>query len=184
MLVDLADVEIIKLTIADTMVDISIRQTGGLSTILFMYQIAKKVSFLKDSILLLKAWMTYEASLLGSHAANMATYALYVLVVFLINNFEVETPMEVLRLFFDYFGSFDWESQMITIFGAVKTLNFYDRLKSEFNFDLNAMALADRKDMKQKQRTSLLFAPEELNTLLTSFQVIKCLTASPNLTGD
>jgi hypothetical protein len=59
---------------------------------------------------MLKAWMTYEASLLGSHAANMATYALYVLVVFLINNFEVETPMEVVRLFFDYFGSFDWES--------------------------------------------------------------------------
>ena len=36
MLVDLADVEIIKLTISDVMVDISIRQTGGLSTIAFI----------------------------------------------------------------------------------------------------------------------------------------------------
>jgi DNA polymerase sigma len=82
------------------MVDISVRQTGGLCTILFINKIAEKVPFLKDAILLLKAWMTYEASLLGSHAANMATYALYVLVVFLVNNFEVETPFEVFRLFF------------------------------------------------------------------------------------
>lgn len=126
--------------------------------------------------------MTYEASLLGSHAANMATYALYVLVVFLINNFEVETPMEVVRLFFDYFGSFDWESQMITIFGAVKTLNFYDRLKSDFSFDLNTLALADRQD--PRMRAKLLFTPEELNTLLASFQVIKCLTATPNMTEE
>lgn len=87
---------------------------------------------MKDSILLLKAWMTYEASLLGSHAANMATYALYILVVFLVNNFEVQSPMEVFKLFFEYFSKFDWESQMVTIFGAIKTLNFYDRLKQEF----------------------------------------------------
>jgi len=92
------------------MVDISVRQTGGLCTILFINKIAEKVPFLKDAILLLKAWMTYEASLLGSHAANMATYALYVLVVFLVNNFEVETPFEVFRLFFQYFSKFDWDS--------------------------------------------------------------------------
>lgn len=54
--------------------------------------------------------MTYEASLLGSHAANMATYALYILVVFIINNFDVRSPFEVFRLFFGYFGKFDWES--------------------------------------------------------------------------
>jgi hypothetical protein len=54
-----------------------------------MEKIASRVPFLKEGILLIKAWMTYEASLLGSHAANMATYALYVLIIFLVNNFEV-----------------------------------------------------------------------------------------------
>jgi len=39
-LIDQADVEIIKLTIANTMVDISIRQVGGLCTIIFMERIA------------------------------------------------------------------------------------------------------------------------------------------------
>ena len=75
-----------------------------------MEVICSKVPFLKDGILMIKAWMTYEASLLGSHAANMATYALYVLVVFLVNNFKIESPMELFRLFFNYFGKFDWDS--------------------------------------------------------------------------
>lgn len=123
-LVDAADVEIIKLTIADTLVDISIRQTGGLCTIHFMEKIATRVPFLKEGILLIKAWMTYEASLLGSHAANMATYALYVLIIFLVNNFEVSTAMDLFRLFFKYFGKFDWDSQIITVQGAIRSHNF------------------------------------------------------------
>jgi hypothetical protein len=43
--------------------------------------VSKKVaqdSLLKKSILMLKSWMTYDGNLLGSHAANMATYALYI----------------------------------------------------------------------------------------------------------
>jgi hypothetical protein len=89
--------------------------------------------------------MTYEASLLGSHAANMATYALYVLVMFLVNNFEVKSPMEVFKLFFHYFGQgFDWDQTMVTIYGPIRTLNFYDRLKTEFHFDLEKFAAHER----------------------------------------
>ena len=143
-LIDQADVEIIKLTIANTMVDISIRQVGGLCTIIFMERIAQRVPFLKDSILLLKAWMTYEASLLGSHAANMATYALYVLVIFLVNNFDVRSPMEVLKLFFNYFSRFDWDNTIISIFGPIRSTNFFDKLKSEFGQDLDKYATNQR----------------------------------------
>lgn len=89
-----------------------------------MEKIATRVPFLKAGILLIKAWMTYEASLLGSHAANMATYALYVLIIFLVNNFEVNTVMELFRLFFKFFGKFDWDSQIITILGAIRSHNF------------------------------------------------------------
>ena len=89
-----------------------------------MEKIVSRVPFLKQAILLIKAWMTYEASLLGSHAANMATYALYVLIIFLVNNFEIETPMELFRLFFKIFGKFDWDSQIITIQGAISSHNF------------------------------------------------------------
>ena len=177
--------EIIKLTIADVMVDISIKQVGGLCTLLFVERIATRCSFLKEAIILLKAWMTYEASLLGSHAANMATYALYVLVIFLINNFEVDTPLDVFMLFFEYFGGsisstcnksascFDWDQTMISIFGPIRTHNFYDRLKTEFNFDMEKFALYERSNhfLKDsagslktnfKVRQELLFKPEDL----------------------
>jgi hypothetical protein len=62
-------------------VDISIRQYGGFCTLDFMQAVSAKVGqddLLKKSILLLKSWMTYDGNLLGSHAANMATYALYI----------------------------------------------------------------------------------------------------------
>lgn len=78
-------------------------------------------------------WFTYEANLLGSYAACMATYALYVLVIFVINNYynELHTPWDVLRKFFDVWGSFDWDSNIVSIYNPIKTHNFYDNLKSE-----------------------------------------------------
>ena len=85
--------------------DISIKQLGGVCTLDFMQRVSEKVGkkhLLKKSIILLKSWMTYEASLLGSHAANMATYALYIIVIFLLNNFydDLSTPLDVFRKFF------------------------------------------------------------------------------------
>ena len=118
-----------------------------------MQRVSKRVGknhLLKKSIILLKAWMTYEASLLGSHAANMATYALYIIVIFLLNNFydELMAPIDVFRKFFQYFGNeqatFDWDQKMLTIFGPVKTLNFQERIKSEAGFDIDKLALIDR----------------------------------------
>ena len=78
---------------------------GGLCTLYFMNAMADRVGknhLLKKSILLIKSWFTYEASLRGSYAACMATYALYVLILFVINNFydELNTPMDVFRKFF------------------------------------------------------------------------------------
>lgn len=105
---------------------------------------------LRKSIILIKSWMTYESSLLGSHAANMATYALYIIVIFLLNNFyeELQSPLDVFKKFFDYFGSetknFDWETRMLTIFGPVKTLNFSERIKNEGGYDIDKLAMIDR----------------------------------------
>lgn len=70
---------------------------------------------------MLKCWLTFDAALLGSHTANMTTYALYILVTFLLNNFhdELETPFDVFKRFFDYFSDFDWSSKILTIYGPV-----------------------------------------------------------------
>ncbi len=96
-------------------------------------KLVAKDQLLKKSILLIKMWFTYEANLLGSYAACMATYALYVLVIFVINNYykEVHSPWDVFRKFFDVWGAFDWDSNIITVYNPIKAHNFYDNLKSE-----------------------------------------------------
>lgn len=88
---------------------------------------------MKKSIILLKAWFTYESCFLGSYAACMATYGLYVLVIFIISNYydEVHTPMDVFKVFFKVWGGFDWENNIVTIYCPIKQLNMYERLKTE-----------------------------------------------------
>lgn len=119
-----ADPLVIKLKIANTPVDISIGQLGGLFTLDFIQEFSRligKQNLLKKSIIMLKCWLTFDAALLGSHTANMTTYALYVLVTFLLNNFhdELHTPLDVFERFFEYFSEFDWGSRIITIYGPV-----------------------------------------------------------------
>lgn len=112
---------------------------GGLCTLYFMNEMANRINknhLLKKSILLIKSWFTYEASLIGSYAACMATYALYVLILFVINNYynELNTPMDVFKKFFQVWGVFDWDSNLISIYSPIKMPNFYDKLKNEVKF--------------------------------------------------
>jgi hypothetical protein len=104
-----------------------------------MSKLIEKDELLKKSIILLKAWFTYEASFLGSYAACMATYALYVKILFVINNFneELQTPLDVFRRFFDFWGHFDWDSNLITMYSPIKTLNFYEKLRDEVRSNYN-----------------------------------------------
>lgn len=96
----------------------------------------EKEQLLKKSILLLKAWFTYESSFLGSYAACMATYALYVLVIFVFNNYyeELNSPMDVFKKFFQVWGTFDWDSNLITMYSPIKAVNYYERLRNEVSF--------------------------------------------------
>lgn len=66
---------------------------------------------------------------------------------------------------------------MVTIYGALKTANFYDRLKSEQNFDIKKFASQDRlASADHHMRQSPLFSPEDLQSLLSEFKVVKMLT--------
>lgn len=119
---------------------------------------------MKKSIILLKAWFTYEASFLGSYAACMATYALYVLILFIFENYhdQLASPVDVFKLFFKIWGSFDWDNNLITMYNPIKTLNFYDRLKQECNFDMDKFALIERAFHPDYKMKDLLVDPDEL----------------------
>lgn len=102
---------------------------------------------------MLKCWLTYDASLLGSHTANMTTYALYIIVIFLINNFydELETPLDVFKKFFEFFSDFDWNSKILTIYGPV---SFSSNKKN-----LDEQALNERQSNPLLQDRTLLVEP-------------------------
>ena len=107
MLIDSAEVPIIKLRFRGVLVDISIDQIGGLATLILLREIDELIGrngLLKRSVLMIKSWFLCEANLLGSFMGCMATYALYVLVVHIINNYGGEeglkTPLDVFKRFF------------------------------------------------------------------------------------
>lgn len=88
---------------------------------------------MKKSIILLKAWCSYETSFLGSYAACMATYALYVLVIYIFNQYndELKSPMDVFKRFLAFWGDFDWDHNIITMYSPIRSHNFYERLRNE-----------------------------------------------------
>ena len=73
----------------------------------------------------------------------MTTYALYILVTFLLNNFhdELNTPFEVFERFFEYFSEFDWSAKIVTIYGPIPAHSPSQKRNSQ-NFE--SLALEER----------------------------------------
>lgn len=142
-----------------------------------MNKMAKRIGknqLLKKSIILLKSWFTYEASILGSFAACMATYALYVLVIFILNNYydELLTPMDVVKKFFKVWSRFDWDNNIVTIYGPVSVSNFYEKLR-DCQFDVERLALLERSLSKDFSGKKLLVGPEEIQKMSLMFAGVR-----------
>jgi hypothetical protein len=141
----------------------------------FVDKMIAKDHLLKRSIILLKAWFTYEASFLGSYAACMATYALYVLILFDFNNFneELRTPMDVFRKFFQIWGSFDWDSNIITMYSPIKSANYYEKLRNECNFEMDRLALLERMSLAEYKERILLLTPDRLKNRQIMYSAVR-----------
>ncbi|CAA3016173.1 Hypothetical predicted protein [Olea europaea subsp. europaea] len=119
-----AEVKIVKCLVQNIVIDISINQLGGLSTLCFLEQVDRfvgKKHLFKRSILLVKAWCYYESRILGAHHGLLSTYALETLVLYIFHQFysSLNGPLEVLYKFLEYFSQFDWESYCISLKGPV-----------------------------------------------------------------
>jgi len=117
-----AGVRVLKCFVGGIAVDISANQTRGICTLCFLNMVNEKIGdneLFKRSILAIKAWCYYESRILGSQSGLIATYALEVLVLYILNNFaETNTPCQVLQKFLDMFCEFSWENHL-TIAGPV-----------------------------------------------------------------
>jgi hypothetical protein len=170
--VNKADPLVIKLKIENTPVDISIGQLGGLFTLDFIQEFSTLVgknNLLKKSILMLKCWLTFDSALLGSHTANMTTYALYILVIFLLNNFhdELDTCLDVFKKFFDFFADFDWNSKILTIYGPVSVSGSKKSLEDQ--------ALEERKSDSILSSKKLLVEPSHFRDKMQLYDKVRHL---------
>lgn len=83
-----AEVQVVKCMIDGIKVDIVMGQAQGLGTLCFLEEMDLVIGhghLFKRSILLVKAWAYYESRILGSHNFLLSTYALEVLVLFIIS---------------------------------------------------------------------------------------------------
>lgn len=138
-----ADVKLIKCKIEGTSIDISINNFLGLTKLAFMRyiensaikQIDSGVSsqLFKRTVILIKAWMNYEASLLGSNVGLMATYALETLIIFFFNSYASLVKNELLGLFYflKVMSEVDYDRLVITIFGTIPKEALMDKIKRD-----------------------------------------------------
>ncbi|KAJ4905127.1 PAP/OAS1 substrate-binding domain superfamily [Raphanus sativus] len=119
-----AQVKVIKCNIRNIAVDISFNQMAGLYALCFLEQIDQLLGrdhLLKRSIILIKAWCYYESRILGANTGLFSTYALSILVLYIINLFHssLSGPLSVMYKFLDYYGSFDWSKYCVSLIGPV-----------------------------------------------------------------
>ena len=113
-----AAVPILKLKINSISADITINQVSGISTFILFEELSRSFpgNLLKRSIILIKIWAVYFGRIQGAVYGNLSTYALEVLVVFIMNTQgNHSTALQVLKSFIEYFAKFDWGNNVISI---------------------------------------------------------------------
>ncbi|KAG8093499.1 hypothetical protein GUJ93_ZPchr0012g22049 [Zizania palustris] len=126
-----AEVKLVKCIVQNIIVDISFNQFGGLCTLCFLEQVDQnfeKKHLFKRSIMLIKAWCYYESRILGAHHGLISTYALEILVLYILHLFHgtLDGPLAVLYRFLDYYSKFDWDNKGISLYGPVSLSSLPD----------------------------------------------------------
>ncbi|KAK2982423.1 hypothetical protein RJ640_026266, partial [Escallonia rubra] len=119
-----AQVKIVKCTVQRIAVDISFNQIPGLYSLCFLEQVDHLIGkdhLFKRSIILIKAWCYYESRILGANHGLISTYALEMLILYIINRFHssLESPLTVLYSFLTYYSMFNWDKYCISLDGPV-----------------------------------------------------------------
>jgi hypothetical protein len=116
----------------------SINNFVGLSKIVFMNLVEKKFGekfqndlIFKRTLIIIKAWSYYEGGILGSNISLMANYAFEVLVIYLFNNYShlFKTEVEAFFTFLKILKEFDWDSNILHLFGSLSISNFTEKAK-------------------------------------------------------
>lgn len=82
---------------------------------------AARPNLLKRCIILVKAWSYYEARVLGAHHSLMSSYALEVMVLYVLLHYpaRASTPFSLLCTYLQVFSAFDWGQNALTLHGPI-----------------------------------------------------------------
>jgi predicted nucleotidyltransferase len=155
----MCEVPLLKLQVFFINIDISINQIGGVRSLIFLEDISRLYPkhLLKKSIVICKAWGTYYSRILGSQMGLLGSYALEVLIVFIINSFPEcrSSPLEVLKTLLQYFSEFDWENWIVTCIGVIPRLKWTgDECELTGRLPLSAEKLKIFRDELKSTQTS------------------------------
>lgn len=153
-----ADIRLLKFKVGkeDINIDLTINNFAALYKIIFINFIEEQfkhrfhlLKYFEDSsysenkrnifrriFLLIKGWCYYEGKILGSNMSLMATYTLEILVIYVLNFYydEIHNEFEGFIKFFEIMDKFNFEKEIISLFGIIPKLNFYEKLK---NYNIN-----------------------------------------------
>ena len=113
-----AQVPLLKLKINSISADISVSQLQGIHTVCLFEELSSHFpsNLLKRSIILIKIWASHFGRIQGATYGGFSTYALEILVLFILNTHQrLTTPISVLKTFISFFGTFDWTQNVITV---------------------------------------------------------------------
>ena len=124
-----AEVKLVKCIVSGLEVDVSFNALGGLCAVAFLEWFDRMIGrshLLKKSILLVKAWCYYESRLLGAHHGLLSSYALEVMVLFIVNIYgsELASPLEVFQRFLEVFAEFDFDTYCLSMLGPIPLESF------------------------------------------------------------
>ena len=150
----MAGIRLLKCRIGSISIDISINNFAGLYKILFIDFIESqlklqfnnknlfkdssykdnKINIFRRTLLLIKGWCFYEGKLMGSNIGLMASYTLEILVIYLFNLHydDIHNEFDGFEKFFQLMQQFNWEKNVISLYGIFSNFNFYQRL-TKFN---------------------------------------------------
>ena len=123
-----SEVQLLKFSIKGVPIDLSVNQTSGLFSLrLLEYADSLTTNHIfKRALVLVKAWATYESRIAGSRYGLLASYALSVMVLCVLNCYPDtrKSAIKVLIQLLKLLDRLDWEREVVTIFG-VQSLSDY-----------------------------------------------------------
>ena len=154
----LAEVRLLKCKIGNISLDISVNNFSGIYKIVLIDYIENqfknefnrlnlfndnsfcenKIQIFRRTLILIKAWCSFEGNLMGSNIGLMATYALEILVIYVFNLHydNIYNEFDAFEKFFEIMDKFDWEKSVISLFGIFSSDDYQKKL-ANYNRSIN-----------------------------------------------